>query len=79
MIDYCADKRTMIPRELPKESAIEEQIDTEAFLEYAQQLLTELEILSRRLELEDFADCLTTTLEASARISKPSKTERAGR
>lgn len=74
-IDYCLDKRKMIPREQPGERVIEKHIDTTAFLEYAQELLTELEILSRRLELEDLADCLTTSLEAAARSSAVTKTE----
>jgi len=79
MIDHCAGEEKMMPREQAVEHAIEEQIDTKAFLDYAQELLTELEILSRRLELEDFADCLTTTKEAAARAPIPSKSKRASR
>lgn len=75
MIDYCLGEQKIMPREQPGEHVIEKQIDTKAFLDYAQELLTELEIISRRLELEDLADCLTTTLEAAARSSATTETE----
>lgn len=75
MIDYCLGEQNTAPREHPGERVIEKQIDTKAFLDYAQELLTELEILSRRLELEDVADCLTTTLEVVARSSAVTETK----
>lgn len=75
MIDCCLDEQKMTPRKTPGERVIEKQIDTKAFLDYAQELLTELEILSRRLELEDLADCLTTTLETAARSSATHENE----